>query len=347
MRLLRNRLVHVAAPESERALSEGAIDDVAAYHESLEQHARSDGVGLQGRLWKQRHLTLRSIGRPSAAADLKARPPEQGSVLIAVDCQLGAQMSRYARGDCMSINYRLVATQVGDLVKWSTSLNEIGRAASAILRIKCDSFPNDSITSSRAQLVYDWILSLARTQMNSEERERRLVQFCRAIVSKDEAETLDDILRQAGVGTLTVGHERRGVFEGRQFHPEVVRHSQKLFLQGNYFHAVFESAKAYNKLVRDKSQSEKDGQPLMLEVWGCDKGVLKVTPCTSETDRNVQDGIKFLSAGLMQAIRNPTAHEPAVDWPISEHDCLDILSFISFLLRKLDDAVCFPSKSAV
>lgn len=81
----------------------------------------------------------------------------------------------------------------------------------------------------------------------------------------------------------------------------------------------------------------------MLEVWGCDNGVLKVTGCTSDTDRNVQDGIKFLSAGLMQAIRNPTAHEPATDWPISKEDCLDILSFISFLLRKLDEAVYFPS----
>lgn len=136
-------------------------------------------------------------------------------------------------------------------------------------------------------------------------------------------------------------------FDARCFHAEVVRHSQRLFLQGNYFHAVFESAKAYNKLVREKAQSEKDGQPLMLEVWGCEKGVLKITRCESDTDRNVQDGIKFLSAGLMQAIRNPTAHEPAVDWPISHEDCLDILSFLSFLFRKLEDAVFVPRRGAV
>ena len=52
----------------------------------------------------------------------------------------------------------------------------------------------------------------------------------------------------------------------------------------------------------------------MLEVWGWDKGCLKITPCVTDTDKNVQDGVKFLSAGLMSAIRNPTAHEPAVDW---------------------------------
>jgi uncharacterized protein (TIGR02391 family) len=95
------------------------------------------------------------------------------------------------------------------------------------------------------------------------------------------------------------------------------------------------------KLVKEKSKSGKDGRQLMLDVWRCEGGVLKITHCQSETDRNVQDGIGFLSAGLMQAIRNPTAHEPAVDWPISKADCIDILSFLSFLLRKLDDAVYF------
>ena len=56
----------------------------------------------------------------------------------------------------------------------------------------------------------------------------------------------------------------------------------------------------------------------------------------------MQDGIKFLSAGLMRAIRNPTSHEPALDWPITEKDAVDILSFISFLFRQLDSAVKYP-----
>jgi uncharacterized protein (TIGR02391 family) len=81
----------------------------------------------------------------------------------------------------------------------------------------------------------------------------------------------------------------------------------------------------------------------MLDVLGAEKGVLKITPCISDTDRNVQDGVKFLSAGLMQAIRNPTAHEPALDWPICREDALDILSFLSFLFRQLDKATYVKS----
>src|SRR5690625_7709082 len=90
------------------------------------------------------------------------------------------------------------------------------------------------------------------------------------------------ILRRAGLLIVDDDHKRREMFEAREFHGEVVLHSRQLFLQGNFFHAVFEAAKAYNKKVREKARSEKDGHALMLEVWGCENGVLKVTPCNTE-----------------------------------------------------------------
>lgn len=51
--------------------------------------------------------------------------------------------------------------------------------------------------------------------------------------------------------------------------------------------------------------------------------------------------LRVFPQGLMQAIRNPHAHETALDWPISKDDAMDILSFISFLWRQLDKAVFF------
>lgn len=242
-----------------------------------------------------------------------------------------------------AMNYRLIATQVGDILKWSSSVKEIGRIASALFRFRCERFPNESISSSRAQLIYDWILSLAKEEMPAEARDRLLAEFCRKIASEVTLPQVYKVLADNGVPASLLNREHFDLFFTRNFHPEIQKHSRELFLQGNYFHAVFEAAKAYNKLVRDKAQSTRDGQALMLEVWGWEKGVLKVTPCQTDTDKNVQDGIKFLSAGLMQAIRNPTAHEPAVDWPISRNDCLDILSFISFLFRQLDQAVYFKA----
>ncbi len=237
------------------------------------------------------------------------------------------------------LNYPLVAIQVGDALKYDTSINNVNRAGKSVFTFQREHFPNDSITSSRAQLIHDWIMTLGKQQMNKGERNKKLIDFLDLITPESLKEDRDKILKQAGVIVQTESEANQDFFL-RNFHPEVHKHCSKLYSQGNYFHAVFEAAKVYNKKVQKKAQSSKDGQSLMMEAWTT-SGTLKVTPCQSETDRNVQEGIKFLSAGLMQAMRNPTAHEPALDWPINKVDCLDMLSFISYLFRQLDQAVYF------
>lgn len=77
----------------------------------------------------------------------------------------------------MAANYRLIAIQVGDALKYSTSINEINRIAGAIFPFPCESFSNESITSSRAKLVHDWILSLAKQKMGESERNALLKSF--------------------------------------------------------------------------------------------------------------------------------------------------------------------------
>ena len=239
------------------------------------------------------------------------------------------------------INYRHIATQIGDSLKYSTSVNEIDRIGQSILRVTKENFPNNSITSVRAQSLYNWVLSLAKTPMENTERTKRLINFCLELTPEQYKKSTIDFLEKNNCPYNLLYKDNLDEFLKRNFHSEVIKHSQKLFIQGNYFHAVFESAKAYNKDVKEKSNSDKDGQPLMLSVWGCDSGVLKVTQCTTQTDKDFQDGIKFLSGGLMSSIRNPTAHEPAITWPIDKQDCLDILSLISFLYRQLDKAVFY------
>lgn len=237
------------------------------------------------------------------------------------------------------MNYRLIANQIGDLLKYETSVNEIGRTAKSVFRFNLEIFPNDAITSTRAKLVHDWILTLAKQEMNNDDRTSQLGQFVELITPQNLRANAQEIMLKGGVAGTLVSQEARD-FVDREFHQEIRIHCRKLFEQGNYFHAVFEAAKVYNKKVQAKVKSSRDGQSLMMEAW-TSSGVLKITPCQTETDKNVQEGIKFLSAGLMQALRNPTAHEPALDWPISREDCLDMLSFISYLFRQLDKAVYY------
>ena len=134
--------------------------------------------------------------------------------------------------------------------------------------------------------------------------------------------------------------ENEKIFDERQFHSKIIQHARKLFIEGNYFHAVFECCKVYNKEVREKSRIEDDGASLMSKAFSL-SGPLKLNTQRTDTERNEQEGIMHLSRGIMSAIRNPQAHEPALNWPITLEDALDLLSFLSFLFRKLDKATYF------
>ncbi|MDY0325379.1 MAG: TIGR02391 family protein [Candidatus Cloacimonadaceae bacterium] len=236
-----------------------------------------------------------------------------------------------------SMSYRKIALQVGDAIKYGTTVNDIGRAAQSVFKFPFEEFPVDSITSVRARCIFNWIMALAKQSMTSEERNGYLIEFLKIITPPDQFDDIARILDSEGIINIYI--ERSRMFIEKGFHNLVNQHCKQLFVERHYFHAVFEAAKVYHKEVQSKSHSMKDGQALMMEVWNPNNGSLKITQCISETDKNIQEGIGFLSAGLMRAIRNPTAHEPALDWPINEKDCMDILGFISFLLRKLDDSV--------
>ncbi|MBB6062799.1 uncharacterized protein (TIGR02391 family) [Thermosipho japonicus] len=245
----------------------------------------------------------------------------------------------------MKLNYKIIAVEVGDLLKYDTTINEINRIAEAIFNFEREEFPNENITSSRAKLIYDWIMTLGKQSgLSIDAKNKLLVDFCMKLVSNEQLkEGVISILKENGISDFSLKEQDLNEFNARNFHSEVVKHARKLFLQKNYFHAVFEASKAYNKAVKEKACSNKEGASLMMEVWGC-KGVLKITRCETDTDENVQDGVKFLSSGLMRAIRNPTAHEPALDWPIDKQECLEILSLISFLFRQLDKAVYYSGE---
>ncbi len=74
----------------------------------------------------------------------------------------------------------------------------------------------------------------------------------------------------------------------------------------------------------------------MMQVFGGDDPKLKINLLSSQSERDEQDGYKFLFAGAMLAIRNPRGHEySVVDSP---DECLDHLAFASMLLRRLAEA---------
>jgi uncharacterized protein (TIGR02391 family) len=126
----------------------------------------------------------------------------------------------------------------------------------------------------------------------------------------------------------------------RAVHADVLTFCRAEIVQENYFHAVFEAMKSITAKIRRLSGLSKDVVELVHEAFGQRYGppVLAINPFLTETQRGEQNGFVNLLKGLYGTIRNPLAHDPKVEWDMSEQDALDILTVISLVHRKLDVA---------
>lgn len=146
-------------------------------------------------------------------------------------------------------------------------------------------------------------------------------------------------------------------YHWRHIHPIVQQASYRGYTQTDFYRAVEETIKRYEATVKTKADAPKDakgnekkGRDLMFVSFG-EQGILSVAKkykkhdqkdFDSTTKQNIEDGQQYLSAGIMTGVRNPLAHEEITELKDSglftEKDCLDMLSLLSHLFRRLDDA---------
>lgn len=127
----------------------------------------------------------------------------------------------------------------------------------------------------------------------------------------------------------------------RKVHQDVLTFCKAEMFQKNYFHAVFEAMKSVSKKICDLSGLDGDGAELVDKAFGfrdTTSPVLRINPLTTETDRGEQRGFSNLLKGLFGTIRNPLAHNPKIEWDMTEQDALDVLTTLSLVHRKLDKA---------
>jgi len=161
------------------------------------------------------------------------------------------------------------------------------------------------------------------------------------------------------------GEERGKVIEGihyiapeypyyhwRHLNPVIQDATKDDYEKGDYYRAFLEAAKRYINTVRTKSASSNYSDfSMMGKVFGKDNSKLTVTKkytkpdgndFTPDTKDNIEEGQKFLSMGIVAGARNPISHEEIRDLIDSglftEIDCLDALSLISHLFKRLEDA---------
>lgn len=126
--------------------------------------------------------------------------------------------------------------------------------------------------------------------------------------------------------------ERRGT------HAEIFRYCEADLVAEDCFTAVFEATKGLAERVRQLSGLDLDGHRLVEDALEGPNPVIRLNPFQTDTERNEQRGIAHLMRGAFSAFRNPYAHEPKVLWHISTEDALDLLTTLSLIHRRLDNA---------
>jgi uncharacterized protein (TIGR02391 family) len=148
-----------------------------------------------------------------------------------------------------------------------------------------------------------------------------------------KANNLDEALERA--------NRMKEQLRRRSAHAEVIRFCEAEIIAKNNFHAVLEAMKSITSRIRSMSNLYSDGADLVQGAFGLGKTgspLLAINSLDTETLRGEQRGFINMLIGLYGMIRNPTAHEPKIEWPMEEIDALDILTIISFVHRKLDKA---------
>lgn len=141
-------------------------------------------------------------------------------------------------------------------------------------------------------------------------------------------------------------------FHYRLLHAQVQESSKNHYEQKDYYGAFQEALKRYKNAVKDKA-GVKANEDLDIVSKSFGKGkILQTTakyklrpsgqPFSESTLDNIEEGQLALSRGIVQGGRNIISHEEHMDLKetglFSEKDCLDFLSLLSHLFKRLDEA---------
>ena len=125
-------------------------------------------------------------------------------------------------------------------------------------------------------------------------------------------------------------------FDSRNIHPDLPAKVRELFDDGHFPEATSLAFKYLDKKVQKHSGLIESGYKLMMAAFDGTTPKVKLNLLATTSEKDEQQGYRFVFAGGMQGIRNPRAHEVTI---VDDPDiCLDHLSLVSLLLRRLEQA---------
>jgi uncharacterized protein (TIGR02391 family) len=123
-------------------------------------------------------------------------------------------------------------------------------------------------------------------------------------------------------------------------HPEVMKLARKRFENGQYADSIESVFKAINSKVKiihkNAVGKEADGRDLMFKAFALETPTIYLSNRKSQSERDIQEGYKYIFGGAMQAIRNPKAHDNIETPPLK---AIHLLFLASLLFMKLDERI--------
>lgn len=230
------------------------------------------------------------------------------------------------------MNFKLIAIKLGEGLKYDTTINDINRIASAVFDFSLTEYPHDSITSSRSQLIYSWVMTLADNPMSDEKKIQLLGNFIGGLTPNNSS--LRTLIER---GKSTMSPELWTLV-----HKDIQRVSKKKFIDGHYSDAVESAFKEVNtrvkNIVREKTGNEYDGAALMQCALSLKSPIIILDDLSTERGKSVQIGYSQIFSGSMTGIRNPKAHE---NLTTSKEKAIHFLFLASLLMFKIDDSRSF------
>ena len=165
--------------------------------------------------------------------------------------------------------------------------------------------------------------------------------FCGVVLGEDGGLHRAKTARTVSEAEASASLLRKALVE-RRVHEDVLKFCRAELVADNYFHAVFEATKSVAEKLRERACLASDGGKLVDEALGLGtSGVprLAFNTLRTESERSEHTGLMNLIKGVFGAFRNTTAHRPKIYWRMTEQDALDVLTTISLVHRRLDDAV--------
>jgi len=127
------------------------------------------------------------------------------------------------------------------------------------------------------------------------------------------------------------------------FHPAIINASKSLFETKHYAQAILEAFKAVNNFVKAKTELQLDGKDLMAHVFKEDNPIIELNARKTKSDKDEQEGFKFIFMGSMLGIRNPKAHDAIVQR--DPYRTIEYLGLASLLIKIGEQGKLIKSRS--